>query len=96
MTDPDGFFNRRWRGHVEPSTLLWRDALGVGTAVNLLASFAALMLVAQGGDSRYAVALHLAPVPYNAFLALAVWRTPRRLPWHGAVVAAWFAVMLVL
>lgn len=96
MTDREGFFARRWRGHVELSTLLWRDALGAGTAINLLASFAALMLVAQGGDTRHAVVLHLAPVPYSAFLAIAVWRSPQRLPWHGAVAAAWFAVMIVL
>ena len=77
-------------------TLFWRDLLGIGTAINLLASFVALMGAAQGLDTRLAVALHFAPVPYNVFLALAVWRSPHCQALHGAVVAVWLAIVTIL
>ncbi len=70
--------------------------LGLGTAVNLLASFLALMVVSQGVDARIALALHFAPLPYNLFLCMAVWRLPQRTALHGAVALAWMAVMTVV
>jgi hypothetical protein len=72
------FFAPLWRGEVGLALVFWRDMLGVGTAINVGASFGALMLVSQGVDTRWAVALHFAPVPYNLFLFLAVWRCPQR------------------
>ena len=78
MTGRPGYFARRWQGEVALPALFWRDMLGVGTALNLLASFAALMAAAMGLDARLAVALHFAPVPVNVFVALAVWRSPQR------------------
>ena len=89
------YFMRRWRGDTALATLFWRDMLAYGTGLNLLFSFAALMLAAQGGDIRAAAALHLAPTPYNLFLCLTVWRSPRRSAAHAAVASVWFAAMLV-
>jgi hypothetical protein len=91
-----GFLARRWRGAVAWPRLFWRDMLVVGTLVNLLASFAALMLAAQGAAPALAAALHFAPLPYNAFLFLALWRLPRRprpVAWASAV---WVAAMTVV
>jgi hypothetical protein len=90
-----GYFTRRWRGEVSPSRLLWRDMIGVGTLINLLASFAALMLAAQGVALPLAVALHFAPLPLNVFLFAALWRTPRRTAVATGIGLTWVAVMAV-
>ena len=42
------FIGNRWRGAVPTQTVFWRDMLGIGTVLNLLASFMALILVSQG------------------------------------------------
>lgn len=55
-------------------TVFWRDMLAVGTAVNVLATFIALMAASQGVPGWAAVAIHLAPMPYNLFLCVAVGR----------------------
>ena len=68
MTASQGFIARRWRGDVPLRTVFWRDMLGVGTAVNVLFTFAALIAATQGGPSWVAVAIHLLPLPYNLFL----------------------------
>ena len=48
------FFSHRWHGQVPVRLLFWRDMLVMGTAINLLATFGALMLAAtlayQRGD----------------------------------------------
>lgn len=98
MQDPGttGFLRQRWRGRAPLRTLFWRDMLALGTALNLLLSFAALLLAAMGLPMPWAVALHFAPTPWNAFLVMALWRTPRATaPWRGAALA-WFGLMLVL
>ncbi len=89
------FLLDRWRGRSPRAQLLWRDMMGVGTLVNLLFSFAGLMVVAQGGPGAWAWGLHFAPLPYNLFLLLAVGRSPWRRPADMAVAAVWFVAMLV-
>jgi hypothetical protein len=91
-----GFFARRWRGDVSLPRVFWLDMLGVGTFVNLLASLGALILLSQKVDPRLAVALHFAPLPYNLFLFMAVWRSAQRTAWIGAVALAWFVLMAVV
>lgn len=90
------FFARRWRADIAVATLWWRDMLLVGTAINLLASFLALMLAAQGAELGVALAVHLAPIPYNLFLLLSLLRHPQRTPPLSVFGAAWFALMLVV
>jgi hypothetical protein len=91
-----GFFARRWRGEVAAATLFWRDMLVVGTGVNLVFTFVALMLAAQGVSGGLAVAVHFAPLPYNLFLALSLWRLPGRTPLLGGLAAIWLAVVTVV
>lgn len=91
-----GFFARRWRGELPVATLWWRDMFAIGSGINLLASFLALMLVAQGARTGVAMVVHFAPVPYNLFLLTALWRHPSRTPPFSMLGAAWFAVMLVI
>ena len=90
------FFSRRWRGEVPMRTVFWRDMLGVGTAVNVLATFVAFMVASQGASSWIAVTIHFAPLPYNIFLIAVIGRaSPRsRLTVIGSF--AWLAVMTVV
>ena len=90
------FFARRWRGEVDWPTLFWRDMLAYGTVLNIAASFAALMLAALGAPGGAAAALHFAPVPYNAFLFICLWRLRRRPATVAAAAALWLVVMTVV
>ena len=91
-----GFIGSRWRGEASASVVYWRDMLAVGSLINLFAGFAALMLAAQGTDIVIAAAVHFALLPYNAFLVVALWRTPqhtRSMAWTSLV---WLGAVTVL
>jgi hypothetical protein len=90
------FLARRWAGQVPTGTVLWRDMLGVGTVLNLLASLVALAMASQGLPAGAAVAVHLAPVPYNFFLLAAVLRSRPGGSLARAVALAWVALMMVV
>lgn len=90
-----GFFARRWQGRIALPVLLWRDMLGVGTLINVLASFLALAIIAQDGPAAWALVVHLAPVPYNLFLVLCLQRQPEPNPVAAGIGALWFVVMLI-
>ncbi|MDH4390707.1 MAG: hypothetical protein QE285_04700 [Aquabacterium sp.] len=90
------FFTRRWRGQVPMRTLFWRDMLGVGTAVNVVATFAGLIMASQGAATWVAVAIHFAPLPYNLFLCAAVHRVKPRSGAAGVVALVWLAVMILV
>ena len=92
----EGFFLRRWRGQVAWQRLFWRDMLAVGTVLNLAVSFGALALLALGAPGTVAVALHFAPLPYNLFLFLALWRLARRPTPVVAAALAWLAVVTMV
>jgi hypothetical protein len=68
----------------------------VGTALNLLLSAAALLLMAMGLPVAWAVALHFAPAPWNAFLVMALWRTPGATALRRGAALLWFGLMLLL
>jgi len=91
-----GFFRSRWRGEAVAGTLFWRDMMFVGSFVNLLTGFAALMLVVQGTVLWLAALVHFACLPYNAFLMMALWRTPRcsqLMRWTSLI---WLALMTLI
>ena len=92
---PGHFFSARWRGQVPLRRLFWRDMLLAGSLVNLLATFAALMLVAQGAGVGMAALLHFAPLPFNLFLFVALQRAPQRTQAHLAAALLWLVVMTV-
>ncbi len=86
------FFARRWRGEIALRTLFWRDMVVVGSAINLLASFLALMLAAQGvalGTSRGHA---LCAVPYNLFLFASIDRSPQRTATTTFLAGVWLVV----
>ncbi|MCD6671791.1 MAG: hypothetical protein LT106_02965 [Burkholderiaceae bacterium] len=78
------------------STLLWRDMLIIGTAVNAVATFVALMLAARGTPSALVAAVHFAPLPYNVFLWVAIWRSPGRTTQAALLSTVWLAVMTLV
>ncbi len=88
-----GFIGSRWRGETSLAVLYGRDILAVGSLINLLTGFAALMLAAQGVNLLIAALVHFGLLPYNVFLVVALWRTPgctqamawTSLVWLGAV-----------
>ena len=84
-----GYFARRWRGELPLAVLFWRDMILIGSAINLGASFLALMTVALGGSVAIAIALHFAPMPYNLFLFAALWRLPKRPVLISVAACAW-------
>ena len=90
------FFASRWRGEVRMHTLLWRDMLCVGTAVNLLATFIAVIAASQGSPSWAVAALHFAPLPYNIFLFAVVGRVVPRSPIATTVSLVWMVLMTVV
>jgi hypothetical protein len=50
----------------------------VGTAISIASSVAALILLGLKLPLGLVLAVHFAPVPYNIFLTIAVWRTAER------------------
>ena len=90
------FFRQRWRGQVPMRRLFWRDLLLTGSLINVAASVLGLVLLASGLPGWLAVALHLAPVPYNLFLLLAVGRSPERTTGIELLAGLWFVAMLLV
>lgn len=96
-TGPLAFFSRRWRREVPLGTLFWRDMALVGTTLNLVTSFVSLMALGFKADPAVAMAIYLAPLPYNVFLTAAVWRTADRVePATATQARLGAAVWLVL
>lgn len=91
-----GALRARWQGGVAPARLLWPEMLLWGTALNLVASFAALMVVARGGSGAVAVALHLAPFPLGAWWLACLWRHGAARSGQRALGAAWLGLMLLV
>lgn len=69
------FFRSRWLGQLPIDRLFWRDMMLVGTGINVASSAAALVLLGLKTPLGFVLAVHFAPVPYNIFLTIAVWRT---------------------
>jgi hypothetical protein len=90
------YFSRRWRGQVPLAQLLWRDIIGVGTLINLVATMLALAALTGDVPAGLAVALHFAPLPYNVFLVGALWRTPGRNEFALGLATVWLVVMTLV
>lgn len=95
-TTDGNFFSRRWSGRVPLAQLLWRDMIGVGTLINLVATLLALIAVTQDAPAVLAAGLHFAPLPYNLFLFGALWRTPGRNEFALGLATTWLIIMTVI
>lgn len=96
-----GFFADRWHGAAPLERLFWTDMLIVATLINVAAALGAVVLLGLKLPGWLAVAAFLAPLPYNVFLVLAVWRATEQSPANtasayraGALI--WLALALVL
>ncbi len=75
---PLAFLVRRWRRQVPLETLFWRDMIVIASLINVAAGAAGLVSLGLKAGVGLSVAVLLAPLPYNAFLLAAVWRTADR------------------
>ena len=75
VSGPFGFFTRRWRRQTQLNVLFWRDMIVVGTLINIAAMVASLIVLGLKAGLPVAMLIFFAPLPYNVFLAAAVWRT---------------------
>ncbi|WP_425259316.1 hypothetical protein ACPOLB_00500 [Rubrivivax sp. RP6-9] len=91
-----GFFARRWRGEVPMRTVLWSDMLARGTAVNILATFVAMLAASQGSPTWAAAAIHFSPLPYNLFLFAAVGRASPRSRVATVLATVWLCAMTIV
>jgi hypothetical protein len=72
-----------------------------GTAINVATGLAALLLFANDAPTALAVAVHFAPVPYNVFLVVTVWKAAGTAPARSASLArvaslGWLVVSIVV
>ena len=94
------YFRMRWNGGLPLATLFWRDMVVIGTAVNLVTTLAAVLLLALEAPTPLAVAVHFAPLPWNIFLFASVWRATARLrpvaafAWQSGA-AAWLLLATI-
>jgi hypothetical protein len=91
-----GYLARRWRGQTALRSLLWPEMLGWGTAINVLFSGAALVMLAAAAPTALVALVHFAPLPWNIFMVAAVWRHPSCGLRSRALAAAWLALMTVV
>ena len=90
------FFLDRWKGRVPWPRLLWRDMLGIGTAINLVATALAIVAAIQDAPVWLVALLHFAPAPYNFFLFAALWRMPGRPAIAVAIGLAWLVLIMIV
>ena len=92
------FLLSRWRGEVPLETVFARDMLIEGTLINILAAASGILLLVFGTPTPICVLIYFAPLPWNLFLFLSVWRSAENAGAVGAKLGAvlWFMVMLAL
>jgi hypothetical protein len=81
--------------------VLWIDMLVYGTAINVASGLAALALFANAAPTAVAAAVHFAPLPYNLFLVVAVWKAADATREQSASIArvvslAWLVASIVI
>ncbi|MGX5826054.1 hypothetical protein [Mesorhizobium sp. 43Arga] len=90
-----GFLHARWQGEVPIDRLFWRDMLLVGTGISIASSVVALILLGLRMPLGLVLAVHFAPVPYNIFLTIAVWRTAEQSGAKAALMLLGSALWLI-
>lgn len=97
IRDPgNGYFASRWHSRIDLAVLLWRDVLFLGTLINLVAAFAAMTMLIQNVAAIWAFSVLFAPLPYNIFLLVSVWRSKQCTPLISLIAGIWFLAMLII
>lgn len=88
-----------WHGRAPLSRAFWEYAIVYGSLANLLATGAALAVIALDLPGALAVLLYFLPVPYNLLMVVAVWKSAAHYlgPAHfahlaRAAIVVWAAV----
>ena len=90
------FFTTRWRGAVPLRQVFVQDMLIRGTAINVVTAFFGLLLFAGDAPMPLAATVFFAPLPYNVFLFVAVWKTAGNRPDPLSDVARFGAVVWLI
>jgi hypothetical protein len=69
---------RLWRGDYPLRRAFWDHAIIYGSLANLVATIAALAVLASGGPGWLSLAVFLLPTPYNVVAVVGVWRSAAR------------------
>ncbi|MFQ5775969.1 MAG: hypothetical protein ACE5GS_15720 [Kiloniellaceae bacterium] len=69
-----------WAGEIPLGKAFWQYAIGYALLINLATHLAFLALLERDADTLLVVLAFAAPVPYNIFVAVAVWRSADRYP----------------
>jgi hypothetical protein len=64
-----------WTGRTPLPRAFWEYAIGYGTLLNLVTTFASFAALAAGAGAVIAIALHFLPLPYNILVVVGVWRS---------------------
>ena len=72
------FVNRLWTGEFPLGQAFWRYAVGYGLLLNLVTHPAFFALLVNDANMVLVVLAFAAPVPYNIFIVVAVWRSADR------------------
>lgn len=67
-----------WLGEVPLRVAFWWHAMVMGTLFNVLATLLFVVMQSLGAPDAASLIALLLPVPYNAFAAIAVWRSAGR------------------
>ncbi len=67
-----------WRGEVPLGLVFWWHAMVVGTLLNLAATLIFAILQSIDLPDALGLVVFLLPIPYNVFVAVAVWRSAGR------------------
>lgn len=98
---PTRYLRRLWCGEIPFSRVFWNDMLVVGTAVNIAALAAAMVMLSSNVPAAFGLMLHFLPVPYNLALAVGASRSAAIVEpgwaWVAQALATlWFIAMLLV
>jgi hypothetical protein len=95
------FFRSRWRGEAPLARVFWTDTIVRGTMINIAAALLGLFLFTWDAPTALAASVYFAPLPYNVFLLVALFRAAAAEggPWASAARAAgaaWFVLVTLI
>ena len=67
-----------WCGEIPLKVVFWWHAMVAGTLLNVLASLLFVALLTLKAPAAASFAVFFLPIPYNVFIAVAVWRSAGR------------------
>lgn len=69
-----------WRGDLPLAYVVWRHAVAYALVVNLAFDIPFYALIINQASALWIILAFLAPVPYNIFVIVAVWRSAANYP----------------